>query len=54
MIERKEIPMTITDADIERALRSNLLKLDMLPDVAMPFDPEADERGNSLDDSITD
>jgi len=52
LIERKETAMTITDADIERALHSNLLKLDLLPDIATPFD--AEECGGGLDESITD
>lgn len=36
MTERKDKPMTITDADIERAIQKNLAKLDMLPDVRLP------------------
>ncbi len=51
MTERKEKPMTITDADIERAIHKNLVKLNVLPEARVPFDINIED-GND-DDSAT-
>ena len=46
MTERKEKPMTITDADIERAINKNLVKLDLVPDTGVAFDLDAEDGGD--------
>jgi|ETNmetMinimDraft_35_1059890.scaffolds.fasta_scaffold601049_1 hypothetical protein len=46
MTERKEKPMTITDADIERAINKNLVKLNLTPDADVSIDFDSEDGGD--------
>ena len=46
--------MPITDADIERAIRRNVKKLERLQDIKRPFEFEADDRGDFVDGVMAD
>lgn len=52
MTERKEKPMSITDADIERAIHKNLAKLKVLPEARVPFDKNIEDGAD--DNNATD
>ena len=46
--------MTITDADIERAIHKNLAKLNLLAQVRTPIEIDTDDSGDFTDSSAID